>query len=454
MSANDKKISSKTPAQLFSGFSHELRTPLTLILGSLENLRSSQNLSPEQLHDIAVIESNARILLKYMNDLMDVTKSGAHKTIEQHEDINFQSDEILKTTRKIEPSMTTESDSEKPLVLVLEDNVDLNYLTCKMLSDTYRTESAFDGVEGLQKAAQLHPDVIISDIMMPGMNGIQFTHEMRQRADLLKIPIMILTAKADDELCIKMLHEGAQDFMLKPFSFGELKARLKNLILTRKAEDELDRFVYLASHDLKSPLPAIKHLISWIEEDTGEQLSESSKNHITLLRRRADRMMELLDGLLKYSQADQIIEEASMTNSKKLIEDICHKVNPANAFSIQYLSDFPTFKTYKNALYQVLFNLLDNSIKHHHQRQGTIEISARELDAFYEFSIKDDGPGINPIYHKRIFQLFQTLQPRDKLETSGVGLSLAKKIIESLGGKITIKSAENAGSTFSFTWPK
>lgn len=96
---------------------------------------------------------------------------------------------------------------------------------------------------------------------------------IRQHALLLSTPILVITAKADDELCVRILQEGAHDYMTKPCSVKEFKARIANLIFVKKAEDELELFVYLASHDLKSPLPAIEHLISWIEEDAGNQLS-------------------------------------------------------------------------------------------------------------------------------------------------------------------------------------
>lgn len=343
---------------------------------------------------------------------------------------------------------------DRPLILVVEDNQEMNHFICKILNTFYRTESAFDGREGLQKSLALHPDLIVSDIMMPHMSGVEMVHAIREHPLLLKTPIIILTAKADDELTARMLEEGAQDYVIKPFSAKEFKARVANLILVKKAEDELDQFVYHASHDLKAPLPAMEHLISWIEEDLGEMLSEQSKKYLLLLRQRASRMSKLLDGLLKYAQSGYVFDKVRTIHTDRLITDIIKKLNPPQTVTFQLEDTLPVLNTCELPLREVFTALLDNSIRHHHRKDGHIIIGTKEKDRFYEFFVADDGPGIEKKYQDRIFQLFQTLQPRDKLETSGVGLSIAKKIVEFQGGKISVESEKNKGSVFRFLWPK
>ncbi|HAT8180241.1 TPA: response regulator [Legionella pneumophila] len=342
----------------------------------------------------------------------------------------------------------------KPLILVVEDNQDMNHFICKILDSTYRTESAFDGPEGLQKSLTLHPDLIISDIMMPHISGIEMVYAIRQQPLLLKTPIIILTAKADDELCVRMLEEGAQDYVIKPFSAKELKARVANLILVKKAEDELDQFVYHASHDLKAPLPAMEHLISWIEEDLGKILSDQSKKYLLLLHQRASRMSNLLDGLLKYAQAGHVFDKVCRVHTDRLVADIIKQLNPPQTMTFQLEDTMPVLNTFELPLKEVFTALLDNSIRHHHRKDGHVIIGSKEKDKFYEFFVADDGPGIEKKYQDRIFQLFQTLQPRDKFETSGVGLSIAKKIVEIQGGEISVESEKNKGSVFHFLWPK
>lgn len=347
-----------------------------------------------------------------------------------------------------------ESDPNQPLVLVVEDNLAMNEFVCELLSKDYRVISAHDGKDGLNKAIKFHPHVIISDIMMPRMNGIEMVHAIRQHSSLLSTPIMIVTAKADDELCVRMLKEGAQDYMIKPFSAEEFRARIANLILVKHAEDELERFVYLASHDLKSPLPAMEHLVSWIEEDIGNQLTSQSKTYLTFLRQRAYRMSNLLDGLLRYSQAGGIHLKIEKINFPLLIDSLTHEIEMANNFDIRCEQCSFLVEAEKESLKQVIYELLDNSVKHHHLKKGHIQVGVAEKNHYYEFFVADDGPGIEPAFQNRIFQLFQTLQPRDILESCGVGLSIAKKIVEAQGGSIGVKSDVNQGAIFHFTWPK
>lgn len=344
--------------------------------------------------------------------------------------------------------------ANSPLVLIVEDNLAMNEFLCEILSNDYRIIYAQDGKEGLNKAIELLPHVIISDIMMPKMNGIEMVHAIRQHPSLLSTPIMIVTAKADDDLRVRILQEGAQDYMTKPFSARELKARIANLVLVKNAEDELERFVYLASHDLKSPLPAIEHLVSWIEEDTENQLTPQSRKYLSFLRKRAYRMSNLLDGLLKYAQAGGMHSKIETINFPELVSKVAHRVDTTNDFDIH--CDRCTFpiKAEKTPLHEVLYELIDNSVKHHHLHKGHIKVGVIEKKGYYEFFVADDGPGIDHAYQDRIFQLFQTLQPRDIFESSGVGLSIAKKIVETQGSSIWVESAKNHGAVFHFTWPK
>lgn len=342
---------------------------------------------------------------------------------------------------------------KRPLVLVIEDNNEMNQYLCEILVEDYRVESAFDGKQGLKKALKLHPDLIVSDIMMPNMSGIQLVHEIRKHPELLTTPIIILTAKAEDDLCVRMLQEGAQDFMIKPFSSAEFKARVANLIIAKKVEDELERFVYLASHDLKAPLPAMEHLITWIEEDLGDKLAEQSKHHLKLLKGRASRMANLLDGLLMYSRAGQSTNPVTDVQTHQLVQDVIAKLNPPSTFNFVIDPALPVLNADKDALFNVFIALIGNSIKHHDTKIGTVKIGFVLKKDLITFCVEDDGPGIDKQYRTKIFQLFQTLQSRDILEGSGVGLSIAKKIVESKGGDISVHSSKNKGATFCFTWP-
>lgn len=216
---------------------------------------------------------------------------------------------------------------------------------------------------------------------------------------------------------------------------------------------ELDQFAYVASHDLKAPLRGIDHLAGWIMEDVGETLPPTSRQHLETLRGRVHRMDQLLEDLLLYSRVGRQPTQIEVVNSHKLIRQLVDLLNPPATFTVTIVEPMPTFRTRRVPLELVLRNLIGNAIKHHHRDDGQIEIAAQEQEGWVEFRVQDDGPGIDLAFHKRMFQLFQTLQPRDEVEGSGIGLAIVKKAVDLMGGEITVDSAEGEGTSFRFTWP-
>ena len=221
-----------------------------------------------------------------------------------------------------------------------------------------------------------------------------------------------------------------------------------------KSNQELEQFAYIASHDLKAPLRAIDRLASWIEEDSADILDNKSKDNLILLRQRVNRMSNLISGILQYSRTGHEDSTIHTVDTKHLLQGIIDTLNPFKKFTIQYADNLPIFQTDDLQLGQVFSNLIDNSIKHHHSKSGNINIGVYDSGNFYQFFVKDDGPGIEPEYHEKIFQIFQTLQSRDERESTGIGLSIVRKIIEAHNGKIIVASEKGKGAMFLFTWPK
>lgn len=228
--------------------------------------------------------------------------------------------------------------------------------------------------------------------------------------------------------------------------------RIENELI--KSNEELEQFAYITSHDLKAPLRAIQRLACWIEEDNKDKLDEKSKENLMLLRKRSIRLAKLIDGILQYSRAGRVDLNIETVDTQEILQDIVDSLNPDGRFKIKYPKNFPIFETAKTPLIQVISNLIGNSIKHHHRKNGTISIDIDTLGSFYLFTVKDDGPGIDPEYFDKIFVVFQTLKSRDELEATGIGLSIVKKIVESQGGKVMVQSHVGHGTTMSFTWPK
>ncbi len=221
-----------------------------------------------------------------------------------------------------------------------------------------------------------------------------------------------------------------------------------------KRNQELDQFAYVTSHDLKAPLRAIANLSQWIEEDLEEFLTEDTKHQMDLLRGRVHRMEALINGLLQYSRVGRIQGRKERVVVGEILEEVIDFLAPPPEFQITITSEMPTLQTERLPLQQVFTNLIGNAIKHHPSDQGKVQISVTDQGKFYEFVVEDDGSGIAPQYHDKVFVIFQTLEARDKTENTGIGLSIVKKAVEAQGGTIKVESQLGEGTIFRFTWPK
>lgn len=217
---------------------------------------------------------------------------------------------------------------------------------------------------------------------------------------------------------------------------------------------ELDQFAYVTSHDLKAPLRGIANLSQWIEEDLGEHATDDIKQQMNLLRGRVHRMEGLIDGILQYSRVGRTKAHAEPVDTGQLLDDVIDLLAPPPAFHIEVARHMPTVVCQRVELSQVFSNLIGNAIKHHHRPDGTIRVAWNNDGQAFRFAVSDDGPGIAPQYYEKIFVIFQTLVPRDKVEGSGLGLALVKKIVERQGGRIWVESVVGQGTQFFFTWPK
>jgi len=217
---------------------------------------------------------------------------------------------------------------------------------------------------------------------------------------------------------------------------------------------ELKDFASIVSHDLKAPLRGIKSLATWILDDCSDKLGEQGNEQMNLLLGRVERMYNLIDGIIQYSKAGRIEEKNVPVNLDDFIPEAIDMLVPPENISITIENTMPVIECAETHVMQLFQNLLSNAIKYMDKPQGQIKVGCVEEDGFWKFSIADNGPGIEEKHFEKIFKMFQALSVSEDFEGTGVGLTIAKKIVELYGGNIWVESKIGKGSTFFFTLPK
>jgi signal transduction histidine kinase len=227
----------------------------------------------------------------------------------------------------------------------------------------------------------------------------------------------------------------------------------KNFRELKQKNNELDQFAYVVSHDLKAPLRGIANIISWIEEDHLHEVTPGVRDNLSLIKGRTTRLENMINGLLEYARIGKIKKGPERVDVKQLLQEIRELIVP-DSVEVIIEQNMPVLYTEKLHLEQVFSNLLSNAFKHNTAASPKIIVSCIEKKNHFEFSVSDNGPGIQQEYFEKIFMIFQTLQERDAFESTGVGLAIVKKIIDDNKGTITVQSKLHEGTTFIFTWPK
>jgi len=339
----------------------------------------------------------------------------------------------------------------RPRVLVVEDNPDMNRFVCQCLAPYYEVVSAFDGRDGLQQAVRQRPTLVVSDIMMPTMSGVEMIAEMRKLPELQSLPIMLLSAKADEELMVKLLDDGAQDFIVKPFSERELVVRVRNLVLAQQAHEATihanrakDEFLAMLGHELRNPLSPILTALQLMKL-RGE---EGSERELTVIERQVSHLTRLVDDLLDVSRIargrvelkTQLVEMAEViANAIEMASPLLEQRN--HALSVEVPRRGLSVDGDPTRLSQVVSNLLTNAAKYT-PPGGAVSVRAERMGDQVVLTVRDTGMGIAPDVLPHIFDLF--VQERQALDRSqgglGIGLTIVRNLIELHGGTVSARS--------------
>ena len=357
-------------------------------------------------------------------------------------------------------------------ILIVEDTLTIREEIHDILvMEGYTVFEAENGSIGFEIALKKYPDLIISDILMPKLNGFEMYKKLQNNKTTKLIPLIFLSAKAEKSDIRAGMNLGAEDYLTKPIDVEDLlntvKIKIdKKLLLAQETIDktttisailqqqkkELDNYAQLISHELKTPLRNISDILIWIREELAHPISsENSINSIELLENKVERMELLLIKLEQYKNISPSSFKKNKINLNTIAKKVIAKLQVPSHIKIEIKNKLPTLFADEIMLEKVFEILIQNALDHIDKEKGLILLACETTEEDYLFSIKDNGIGIKTKYHEKIFEMFQTI---DSNNSTGIGLSIVKKIISYYNGEVKVESKTNKETIFYFSLPK
>jgi len=360
---------------------------------------------------------------------------------------------------------------EKPdTILVVDDAPDNVLLVQSILEEEgYHIEVAEEGESAIEKVMANPPQLILLDVMMPGMDGFEVTERIRQEEDLPFIPILLITAY-DQPSVVKGLDSGADDFIRKPVELEELLARVRSLLRLKHSVDERDEiarqradFVSRLTHDLRTPLVAADRMLNLFQQGALGELSPPMQEAVETMTRSNRNLLDMVNTLLEVYrfEAGRKVLNFAPVDLKAVIDEVIQELKPLAeekglTFETQDKIDEDQVATVEGdrlELRRVFTNLLGNAIKF--TDEGSVKIRMQPLTEAETpqlmIEVEDTGPGVSPEEQKNLFERFR--KGKHHHSGSGLGLHLSQRILESHQGSITLKSEVGKGSCFTVKLP-
>ncbi len=374
-----------------------------------------------------------------------------------------------------DPAGNESARSGKARILWADDNADMRGYVTRLLGARFDVRAVPDGEAALASARAHPPDLVLSDVMMPKLDGFGLLRALRADPELKEIPVILLSARAGEESRIEGIEVGADDYLVKPFSARELVARVETHVTTfrirrnakaelQEANDALTRsnadlqqFAYSASHDLQEPLRMVATYSELLRREFSGQLGPEGDEYIGYVIDGALRMEQLLADLRAYTLVSSAGQQATEdVDADRVLEKALANLEVAireSGASIRSTA-LPRIRIHDFHLEQLLQNLIGNSLRYRSSAPPRIFVAAERHDKEWLFSVQDNGIGIHPQYKEQIFEIFKRLHSAAAYPGTGMGLAICQRIVERAGGRIWVESALGHGSTFFFTIPR
>jgi signal transduction histidine kinase len=365
----------------------------------------------------------------------------------------------------VAPDQENGSGRERPRVLVADDNADMREYLARLLSKRWRVEVTEDGQAALASACNAPPDLVLSDVMMPGLDGFGLLRALRAHPRTSQVPVVLLSARTGEESILEGLETGADDYLVKPFAARELLARVQtHLDLARlrrewageleRANKELEAFSYSVSHDLRAPLRAIDGFCEILLTEHASALDGQGRHCLERVRSGTQRMAQIVDDLLSLST----LTRASLSRVGVDLSDLARKIlldlkgrDPGRTVQSR-VSEGLVAQADPRLLRVMLENLLGNAWKFtSKQPAATIEVGRVERAGESVFFVRDNGAGFDMEHAERLFTPFQRLHSADQFEGTGIGLATVHRVVTRHGGRVWAEASPGQGATLFFT---
>ncbi len=384
-------------------------------------------------------------------------------------------------------------------ILIVDDNpLNLKLLCAQLEGEGHTIVEAHDGIQALEILHRRRADVTITDVLMPHMDGYRLCHAIRNSKHLHTMPVIIYTATytsaSDEKLAMEV---GANLYLKKPASVTALTAALRDVcsmthvpaqtepigelqvlkeysqrLVTKleernreltqanqalmRSNEELQQFAYITSHDLQTPLRSISGFVQLLESNYADALDDQARDWIRRTVQSVNHMHTMIQDVLAYSKVDSEILPFQQTPFREIFDDAVTLLDDGirQAGAQATCGELPTIMGNRSALVRLMQNLIGNGLKYHGKEPPHVHITAQSGKNEWVFSVRDNGIGIDPKYHKRIFEIFRRLHTPQEYPGTGIGLAICRRVIDSHAGRIWVESQLGHGSTFYFTIPQ